>query len=86
MKRKWYERLFGIGCLMGALALLSVGALRVHKVYDAETGKFGLVTFHTIGEHQLVVDATFGGVVRRGIRLCSTYDRSRPRGKRTCPT
>ncbi|MCK5558719.1 MAG: hypothetical protein KAJ01_10085, partial [Candidatus Hydrogenedentes bacterium] len=60
-----------------------------HKVYDAEaeTDEWGgMRTFHKISERELVEDATFTGVVRKGNELQSTYDRSEPKGKRLCPT
>ena len=40
----------------------------------------------TIGEAQLIVDATFTGVVRKGDRLMTQYDRTKPAGRRACPT
>ena len=42
--------------------------------------------FETIGELDLLIDATFSGVVRRDGRLFSTYDRSAPPQRRECPT
>ena len=73
------------GLVLVALALLVVGGLRVHKVYDRSSGTHGLLTFSNLSELDLIVDATFGGVVRRD-RLYSTYDRKQARGKRSCPT
>jgi len=42
--------------------------------------------FESIGELDLLMDATFSGVVRRDGRLFSTYDRSAPPQRRECPT
>ena len=75
-----------MAALVVSLVLLLVGARRQHKVYEAETGEVGLLTVHRISDRQLVVDATFTGVERRGRRLYSVYDRSQPQGKRSCPT
>lgn len=40
----------------------------------------------TITEAQLVIDATFTGVLRKGDTLFTQYDRSKPGGRRACPT
>jgi len=40
----------------------------------------------TISEAQLVIDATFTGVLRKGDKLVTQYDRSKPGGRRACPT
>jgi len=77
--------LAGIG-LAVAMSLVVIGAVISHKVYDAGTEEFGIVAFTRIGERQLVEDATFSGVLRKGDRLYSTYDRAVPKGKRACPT
>ena len=37
-------------------------------------------------DYQLVENATFTGVVRKEGRLYYTYDPTKPRGKRSCPT
>jgi hypothetical protein len=71
-----------------------------HKVYDDDemAREFGMLTFQKISEAQLTIDATFSGTVRKAYpieqdgesrmipRLYSTYDRSQPRGKKSCPT
>ena len=75
--------------LIAALALMAFGSVRTHKVYDAKDddfAEFGLLTFARIGGRDLVIDATFTGVVRKDGRLYSTYDRTKPRGKKACPT
>jgi len=87
MRNAAYQKPFAIIASVTALILLLVGNVRVvHKVYDAEAEEWGLVAFHKIGERKLVEDATFGGVARRGQKLYSTYDRTKPRGKQACPT
>lgn len=80
--QKW---LFIVAALV-AVVLLLIGGRRTYKVYDADTEDFGLVVFHRISDRQLVIDATFSGVTRRGRKLYSTYDRTEARAKRTCPT
>ena len=74
--------------LTTVLALLCVvaGSRRAVKVYDRDTADFGLAAFRRISDRQLVIDATFSGVLRKGTKLYSTYDRTQPRGKRTCPS
>jgi len=72
--------------VLAAVVLLGLGLRRNHKIYEPDAGQVGLAAFTFIGERQLVIDTTFSGVQRRGHRLVSTYDRSAPRGKRTCPT
>ena len=71
-----------------ACALLLVGAVHSHKVYDDDemAREFGMFTFQKISELQLTVDATFSGTVRKEGKLFSAYDRSAPRGKKACPT
>ena len=86
MKNAAYQKPLAITALIGALALLIVANVQVHKVYDADAEEWGLVAFVKISERELVEDATFTGVVRRADKLYSTYDRAAPRGKRRCPT
>jgi hypothetical protein len=85
-RRVKYQKSLAIGALLIAVAFLIIGNLRVHKVYDADTEQFGIQAFHKISERQLVEDATFSGVLRKGLKLYSTYDRSQAGGKRACPT
>jgi len=70
--------------------MVYAGIQREHDVRlenaDEIAGLLGFAPFETISEVQLVVDATFTGVVRRDGGLYSTYDRSQPQGKRACPT
>ncbi len=72
--------------LLLALGLIVFGYCQKHKVYEPDSGEFGILIFDRISDVQLTIDATFTGVVRKGKRLYSTYDRSEPRGKRKCPT
>jgi hypothetical protein len=79
--------------LAASVAFLVVGSNRSHKVVgeDAEEvaellGFVPLESFELISDQELVIDATFTGVVRRGKMLVSTYDRSQPRKKQACPT
>ena len=77
------------GLLLLAVLFLAVSAVHAHKVYDKEDNGFagfGLATFTPLSERQLVVDATFSGVTRKGGKLYSTYDRLQARGKKACPT
>jgi hypothetical protein len=77
-----------------SLLVLSIGLLIAARgthdvrVMDAEelAEVLGVAPFETISERQLVIDATFTGVVHRGGALYSTYDRSAPPRKRACPT
>ena len=85
-RRVKYQKSLAIGALLIAVAFLIIGNLRVHKVYDADTEQVGIQAFHKISERQLVEDATFSGVLRKGLKLYSTYDRSQAGGKRACPT
>jgi len=83
------RRIVAFSCLCLALLLILVGLARSHKVYDRVEGEmqeFGILTYQRVTDLQLVIDATFSGVLREGNRLVSTYDRSMPRGKQSCPT
>ena len=87
MQMSPYQRRFLAAVVAaGAGSLLLIGLLRGHKVYEAGAAGFGLLSFQRIAERQLVIDATFSGVLRRGVRLHSTYDRTVTRGKRACPS
>jgi len=85
-RRRTIERVYAVAVLLIALLLLGLGAARSHKVYDATTEEFGILAFTRIADRQLVEDATFSGVLRKGGRLYSQYDRAAPHGKRSCPT
>ena len=75
-----------LAVLAAALLLLTAGGVVSRKVYDPSQDQAGLLTFNRISDRQLVIDATFTGVVRKGARLFSTYDRASAHGKRACPT
>lgn len=85
------RRIIALTGLALAIAFLGVGLAKKHKVLllDAEelAREFGLPpVFEPISDLQLVIDTTFSGVIRKGDRLQSTYDRSAPPQKRACPT
>ena len=86
LSRTIKERLAAAALIAVAVVLLLMGALRTHKIYDPVTEEFGIVAFQRISERELVEDATFGGVRLDKGQLYTTYDRTQPRGKRTCPT
>ncbi len=86
MQRRTVEKLVSGVLLLVACVLLAAGATWKHRVYDADSDDWGLVTFTRLSDKDLVIDATFGGVTRESGKLYSTYDRSQPRTKRACPT
>jgi len=86
MKFPNYQKLLAITILIISFILFLMGNVRIHKVYDTGTAEYGILAFHRISERQLVIDSTFSGVLRKGEKLVSTYDRSQPVGKRPCPT
>ncbi len=86
MKRPVVQKVLAACVLIAALALILISSARVYKVYDADADDWGMRTFHKIGERDLVEDATFTGVIRKGAELLSTYDRTKPKVKRLCPT
>jgi hypothetical protein len=85
VKRAIREKAVASIILLAAIVLVAAGSVRVQKVYDPQTEAFGLAAFMRIHDRDLVADATFTGVERRDGKLYSTYDRSRPHGKRSCP-
>ena len=88
MSNSVHQKVIAATLLAAALAMLVAGSIHAHKVYDqqAEFAEFGLVAFSKISDSQLVMDATFTGVIRKDGKLYSTYDRTQPRGKKACPT
>lgn len=69
-----------------AVTLILYGSSQKRKVYDKDCEEFGIQAYTLVSEKALVVDATFSGTIRKGDKLFSTYDRSEPVGKRSCPT
>lgn len=86
VKHPMYRKILAIIVLILAIALFLIGTVRSYKVYDREEVQTGIDAFYRVNERDLVVDATFTGVVREGDKLYSTYDRSQPVGRRACPT
>ena len=74
--------------LLIVLSFLLVGAFSSYRVYKYTRGRRSKrhQPREVITELQLIEDATFGGVRRRFGKLFSTYDRSKPRPRRECPT
>jgi hypothetical protein len=71
-----------------AIALIVIGARRTHPLYSRDAMEFGIEETTPIADRDLVRDATFSGVTRdrKDGHLYSTYDRSKPAGKKACPT
>lgn len=86
MRRVVKERIAAAILLSVAALLLIIGGLRTHKIYDSSTEEFGLLSFTRISDADMVIDTTFSGIEKKKDRLYTTYDRSQPRGKRSCPT
>ena len=90
------RRILGTLVLVGAVALILVGAGQKYKVclFQSEEDEawaddeFDIPPpWERLTENQLVFDATFSGVTVRDGRLHSTYDRSVvSTGRRACPT
>ncbi len=85
------RKVVGAGALVLALGLFAVGIAAKHEVVllngEELAKEFDLPPFHQeITDRELVIDTTFTGVVREGSALHFTYDRSKPAGKRACPT
>ncbi len=76
------------GCI--ALAMIGYGCFHTVQVRTVDADKdyedFGFYIFEEISDQQLVIDATFTGVIRRNGTIYSNYDRSAPPQKRSCPT
>ena len=84
--RSLLRRVLQILVAFVAVLMLIAGSFGEHKVYDNPKQEYGLRNYVYISEYQLVEDATFGGTIRRGTDLFSTYNRSEPKGKMACPT
>ena len=81
-----FQKIIAFVLLAIAVGLLAASPFVSHRAFDPDTEEFGLQAFTRLSEMQLVVDTTFGGVMRKGDKLFSTYDRTVARGKRSCPT
>ncbi len=79
-------RILQRAALAAAILLLAAGAYYRRKSYEPDADEFGVVTFSRVRDIEITSDSTFGGVVRKGARLYSTYDRNAEHGKRACPT
>ena len=82
MKKQKIQKIAAVVFLLLMIGFVFIGLARTHKVYEEETA----MLFHPISERQLVVDATYSGVIRKAGKLYTTYDRSQGVGKRACPT
>ena len=69
-----------------AILFLYLGTSRTYKVYSSGGDEFGVAIFYRVTDRQIVEDTTFHGVVVRGKKLYSTYDRLAEKRKRSCPT
>ncbi len=89
-KSESIRKILAIAGVAASVAFLGVGSFTKHKVITAEAEEdlelLGFLTFEPISDLQLIIDTTFTGVVRKGDKLHSTYDRTKPRGKLACPT
>ena len=74
--------------LLIVIGFLLFGAFSKHEVFKYTRGRRSKKhqPKEVITELELIEDATFGGVRNRFGRLFSTYDRSKPRPRRECPT
>lgn len=72
MKRPSFRTILAACTLLAALALIGAGTVHARKVYEPGMDDFGMQVFQRLGETQLVIDATFGGVTRKDGRLYST--------------
>ena len=85
------RKIIAAAALGGALAMMAAGTVTKHQVLLVNAEELAKdfdipPPFETLGELQLVIDSTFMGVVRKGGKLHSTYDRSVQLAKRPCPT
>lgn len=73
-----------------ALAMIGYGYFHTVPVRTVDSDELAEVLefhpFEEIPDWQLVIDATFTGVIRRNGAIYSNYDRSAPPKKRSCPT
>lgn len=74
----------GAVLLLGA-ALLGIGAVRTHKVYE-EDSDFGVVIFKRVSEADLVELATYSGAYSHDGRMVRHAWAMQQDGKQKCPT
>lgn len=82
IENKWLS--WGIVAL--SVVLIGWSTQVHHKIYAEAAKKTGLDLFQEISEIKLTDDATFSGVESHEGKLYSTYDRTKAREKRACPT
>ena len=82
------QKAAGIVLMLLAIGLIVLGATRSYKAYDDDeiAEAFGIFSYQTVSDRELIVDSTFAGVVLRDGTLFSTYDRAEGGAKRACPT
>jgi len=86
-KPRWFAVAMNAAILITGLVLIIVGIAAIKRpIYQPLTTGYGMLTYEQIGDQQMTIDATFGGITRRDGRLYSTYNRSQQRSKLACPT
>jgi hypothetical protein len=78
----------GVIVALFSIGMLAAGLLHSVSVYEEDVPEGEFALFEDVREGNLVVDATFSGVVRSKLtgRLITTYDRTQPRDRKACPT
>lgn len=78
----------GVIVALFSIGMLVAGLRHSVSVYEEDVPKDEFAFFERVRESDLVIDATFTGVVRSKLtdRLVTTYDRTVPRGRKACPT
>ena len=86
-KTRWLAVAMDVAILITGVVLIIVGIAAIKRpIYQPLTTGYGMLTYEQIGDRQMTVDATFGGITRQDGRLYSTYNRSQQRSKLACPT
>lgn len=87
-REKFWIRGASVVALAAALTMIIMGVRLKHTVFDKGAVEFGVEDPIVLTEYRLNADSTFSGVesLRDSPKLISVYDRSKPTGKKACPT
>lgn len=80
------RRIIAAATLLLAIVLIIMGARGEHTVFTGKHDEFGQELKSEISDREMVVQTTFGGVLREDGRLQTRGGEIEKAGKKACPT